>query len=65
MQRFGLALVFSGLALVLGAVGFLFARGASIGTEPALMVAAAGLLLAGGMACLERGQLARVQPFSG
>ena len=64
MQRFGLALVFSGLALVLGAVGFLFAQGAQIGTAPALMVAFAGLLLASGMACLERGRPA-AQPFSG
>ncbi|MFL1460969.1 hypothetical protein ACI6QG_02080 [Roseococcus sp. DSY-14] len=60
MQRIGLVLVFSGLALVLGAVGFLFAQGSSIGAAPALMVTVAGLLLASGMACLERGQQAAI-----
>lgn len=56
MQRFGLALVFTGLALVLVSVGSLFAQGVNLGAVPAMMIAAAGLLLTSGMICLERGQ---------
>ena len=68
MQRFGLALVLSGLALTLGVVGMLLSNGLTPGHLPphfaAYVAAGGGALLVLGLNFLERGRDAS-QPFSG
>jgi hypothetical protein len=68
MQRFGLALVLSGLALTLGVVAMLLSNGLVPGHLPphfaAYVAGGGGLLLVLGLNFLERGRDAS-QPFSG
>lgn len=68
MQRFGLALVLSGLTLVLGVVALLLTDGLTPGRMApgfaAFAAAGGGLCLVLGLSCLERGRSA-LQPFPG